>query len=287
MHTTIKLSAEQGIESMNNPLEGLLREGARRLLEQAVAQEVDEYIGRYSHEKDEEGHRMVVRNGSLPGRELVTGVGPGKVKQPRVHDRREGQQFSSQILPKYMRRVPSVDALIPALYLRGISTGDFSGALEAILGSQVTGLSATNIVRLKEGWEQEYREWEHRDLSGKEYVYIWVDGIYFNVRLSNDRPCILVVMGATAQGTKELLAVHDGERESELSWSEVIRNLKRQGLAQAPKLAVGDGALGFWRVTVDNFNWLCDIATFNFFIFQSDLHSCYHANFRFSATQHQ
>ena len=241
MHTTINLGAEQGIESPQNPLEGLLREGARRLLEQAIGQEVDEYIGRHCGEKDEDGHRTVVRNGSLPERELVTGVGPVKVKQPRVDDRRDGEQFSSQILPKYMRRVPSVDALIPALYLRGISTGDFGGALEAILGPQVTGLSATNIVRLKEGWEQEYRDWEQRDLSDKEYVYIWVDGIYFNVRLSTDRPCILVVMGATADGTKELVAVHDGERESELSWSEVIHDLKRRGLSRAPKVAVGDG----------------------------------------------
>jgi transposase-like protein len=247
MHTTINLGAEQGIESPQNPLEGLLREGARRLLEQAIGQEVDEYIGRHSEQKDKEGHRMVIRNGSLPERELVTGLGPVTVKQPRVHDRREGQQFSSQILPKYMRRVPSVDALIPALYLRGISTGDFSGALEAILGPQAAGLSATNIVRLKEGWEQDYRTWEQRDLGEKEYVYIWVDGVYFNVRLSADRPCILVVMGATREGKKELIAVHDGERESELSWSEVIHDLKRRGLSRAPKVAVGDGALGFWK----------------------------------------
>jgi transposase-like protein len=140
-----------------------------------------------------------------------------------------------------------VDALIPALYLRGVSTGDFTEALEAILGPQAGGLSATNIVRLKEGWEQEYREWQQRDLSEKDYVYIWVDGVYFNVRLSSDRPCILVVMGATAKGVKELLAVHDGERESELSWTEVIRELQRRGISRAPKLAVGDGALGFWK----------------------------------------
>jgi transposase-like protein len=242
-----KLAEDQAGVPVENVLEGLLREGARRLLEQAIALEVDEYITRHAHETDEEGHRMVVRNGSLPERELLTGIGRVKVKQPRVHDRRDGEQFSSQILPRYMRRVPSVDALIPALYLRGISTGDFTEALEAILGPQAGGLSATNIVRLKEGWEQEYREWERRDLSDKEYVYIWVDGIYFNVRLSADRPCILVVMGATAEGTKELIAVHDGERESELSWSEVIHDLKKRGFSRAPKLAVGDGALGFWK----------------------------------------
>ena len=247
MHRTINLTEDQGHLPAISPLEGVLREGARKLLEQAVSQEVDEYIDRHGNEKDERGHRMVVRNGSLPERELVTGIGPVKVKQPRIRDRREGELFSSQILPKYMRRVPSVDALIPALYLRGISTGDFSEALEAILGPQAGGLSATNIVRLKEGWQQEYREWEQRDLSAKEYVYIWVDGIYFNVRLTDDRPCILVVMGATLEGEKELIAVHDGERESELSWSEVLRDLQHRGLTRAPKLAVGDGALGFWK----------------------------------------
>ena len=246
MQGNVKMSGEQLLADGKNHLEEFLREGARRLLQEAIGHEVDEYIGTHAHEKDEWGHRMVVRNGSLPERELLTGIGPVAIKQPRVRDRREDHEFTSRILPKYMRRVPSVDALIPALYLRGISTGDFTDALESILGPQAGGLSATNIVRLKEGWQEEYREWAQRDLSLKHYVYVWVDGIYFNVRLSSDRPCILVVMGATATGNKELIAVHDGERESELSWSEVLNDLKRRGLKRAPKLAVGDGALGFW-----------------------------------------
>ena len=227
-------------------LEEFLREGARRMLQQAIGNEVDEYIAAHTEEKDEEGHRMVVKNGSLPERELLTGIGSVAVNQPRVYDRREDHEFSSAILPKYMRRVPSVDALIPALYLRGISTGDFTEALAAILGPQATGLSATNIVRLKEGWQEEYEAWKQRDLSENHYVYLWVDGIYFNVRLSEDRPCLLVVMGATEQGNKELVAIQDGERESELSWRELLCDLKARGLQRPPKLAVGDGALGFW-----------------------------------------
>jgi len=246
MQSIVRTSGEQLLAEGKNHLETLLQEGARRLLQQAIGHEVDEYIASHAHVQDERGHRMVVRNGSLPERKLVTGIGPVAVKQPRVHDRREDQEFSSRILPKYMRRVPSVDALIPALYLRGISTGDFTDALEAILGPQAGGLSATNIVRLKEGWGEEYREWTQRDLSLKHYVYLWADGIYFNVRLSADRPCILVLMGATADGSKELVAVHDGERESELSWREVLGDLKRRGLNRGPELAVGDGALGFW-----------------------------------------
>jgi putative transposase len=246
MQSMVSLVENQPSLEGKSHLEDLLREGARQLLQQAIGNEVDEYISAHREHKDDAGHRMVVRNGSLPERELVTGVGPVKVKQPRVHDRREDQEFSSSILPKYMRRVPSIDALIPALYLRGISTGDFTDALEAILGPQAAGLSATNIVRLKEGWLEEYQAWEQRDLSQKHYPYIWVDGIYFNVRLGQDRPCILVVMGATEAGKKELVAIHDGERESELSWKDVLNDLKARGLQQAPKLAVGDGALGFW-----------------------------------------
>jgi transposase-like protein len=152
-----------------------------------------------------------------------------------------------------MRRIPSIDALIPALYLRGVSTGDFTEALEAILGPQARGLSATNIVRLKEGWRQDYEKWRSRDLSGKHYVYIWADGIYFNVRLEDDRTCILVVMGATSDGRKELLAVHDGYRESKLSWLELLRDLKRHGLTSVPALAVGDGGLGFWAALREEF----------------------------------
>ena len=231
---------------VKSALEEILREGARRMLEMAVEGEVAEYVERHAGRRDEAGHRLVVRNGHMPQRELVTGIGPVKVRQPRVNDRRPGKRFTSRILPRYMRRVPSIDALIPCLYLKGISTGDFSEALEAILGPHAKGLSATNIVRLKEVWRQDYEQWRKRDLRGKRYVYLWVDGIHFNVRLDDERSCILVVIGATRDGKKELLAVHDGFRESKLSWQEVLRDLKSRGLEAAPALATGDGALGFW-----------------------------------------
>jgi transposase-like protein len=234
-------------------LEEVLQSGAQRLLASAIEHEVAMYIERHAGERDESGRRLVVRNGHQPERDLVTGIGPISVRQPRVHDRRPGEEFSSQILPKYMRRVPSIDALIPCLYLKGISTGDFGEALEAILGPQAKGLSATNIVRLKEVWKQEYEAWRQQDLSDKHYVYIWVDGIHFNVRLDDERSCILVIMGATREGQKELLAVHDGYRESKLSWQEVLRDLKKRGLRDLPALATGDGALGFWAAAAEEF----------------------------------
>jgi len=227
-------------------LEDVIRAGAHRMLQTAVEMEVAEYIQRFSGITDGAGHRKVVRNGWKREREIQTGIGPIKVRQPRVEDRRPGEGFTSRILPPYMRRVPSVDALIPALYLHGVSTGDFGEALSAILGPQAQGLSATNIVRLKEGWTQEYQAWQKRDLSTKHYVYVWADGVYFNVRLEDDRTCILVLIGATADGDKELLAVYDGYRESKASWKEVLKDLKRRGLKRAPLLATGDGALGFW-----------------------------------------
>jgi transposase-like protein len=224
------------------------------MLQRAIENEVAEYLEMSAHLRDEKGRRMVVRNGLMPERELVTGIGKIKVRQPRVRDRRGEAQFTSRILPPYMRRVPSVDALIPALYLRGVSTGDFGEALEAILGPQAAGLSATNIVRLKEVWKQDYEAWRQRDLRGKRYVYVWADGIYFNVRLDDERACILVLIGATADGTKELLAVHDGYRESKLSWVEMLRNLKSRGLTHVPAVAVGDGALGFWAALREEFS---------------------------------
>ena len=226
-------------------LEQLLSEGARKLLQAAIENEVSEYLQSQSNRRGESGERSAVRNGYLPERDLVTGVGPVKIRQPRVRHR-DGGSFSSEILPKYMRRVPSIDALIPALYLKGISSGDFTEALSAILGDKAAGLSATNIVRLKAGWEEEYKAWCQRDLSTKRYVYWWADGIYFNVRLDEERSCVLVLIGALEVGTKELLAVVDGYRESTQSWRELLQQLKRQGLSTAPKLAIGDGALGFW-----------------------------------------
>ena len=251
--TTHPAAEDQSGIAVNSALEEILRTGARQMLETAIESEVADYISRFTEVVDDQGHRMVVRNGHLPERDLVTGVGPIAVRQPRVNDRRLGQKFTSQILPPFLRRLPSIDALIPCLYLKGISTGDFSEALEAILGPQAVGLSATNIVRLKECWKQDYEAWRQRDLHGKHYVYIWVDGIHFNVRLDDERSCILVVMGATEDGKKELLAVQDGYRESKLAWQEVLRELKNRGLQKLPALATGDGALGFWAAAAEEF----------------------------------
>ncbi len=226
-------------------LEEIARRGAIQMLQAALIAEADEFCRKFP-EVDEHGHRVVVKNGYMPEREVVSGIGPLPVKKPRVRDRSGQHSFTSKILPPFMRRVPSIDALIPVLYLKGVSTGDFSEALAAILGPNAAGLSASNIVRLKEGWQKEYETWAKRDLSRKRYVYMWADGIYFNVRLDKERPCILVIMGATASGKKELIAVWDGLRESKMSWQTVLRDLKQRGLTASPKLAVGDGALGFW-----------------------------------------
>ena len=240
---------KQVVEEPKSVLEQIIQEGARKLLQAAIEHEIAEYIERCTHIKDDKGHRMVVRNGRLPERLLVTGVGPLKVRQPRVHDKREGESFTSSILPRYMRRVPTVDKLLPVLYLKGISTGDMASALESILGPQAPGLSATNVVRLKRIWETEYKDWAHRDLTGKRYVYFWVDGIHFNVRLEEpdtNKMCFLVIMGALENGKKELVAILDGYRESKSSWLELLLNIKQRGLTEGPKLAIGDGGLGFW-----------------------------------------
>ena len=232
-------------------LEQIAREGARRMLAMALENEITEFIQKHKSLVDENGKQVVVRNGYHDDREIVTGLGPVSIRQPRLDDRKIGkysndERFSSKILPRYLRRIPSIDNLIPVLYLKGISTNDFPKALSSILGEGVKGLSAANIVRLKQGWENEYREWSRRDLSDKKYVYFWVDGIYFNVRLDSERSCILVIMGADEDGNKELIAVSDGYRESKTAWRELLLNLKGRGLEMGPNLAVGDGALGFW-----------------------------------------
>jgi transposase-like protein len=229
----------------NDPLQEILRDGARKILQTAIENEVNEYLAVLKNQRDSLNRQIATRNGYLPKRTIDTGLGPIPVQQPRVRHR-DGGKFTSAILPPYLKRTRSIDALIPALYLKGISTSDFPAALEAILGKEVKGLSSTNIVRLKECWEQEYRDWLKKDLSEKTYVYIWADGVYFNVRLGDERPCVLVIIGALENGKKEILAIHDGQRESKISWKEVIQNLKSRGLKKAPKLAVGDGALGFW-----------------------------------------
>jgi len=230
----------------NGALEDVCRRGAQQMLAHAMENEVSEYIRQRAHERDENGRQVVVRNGYHRQRALTTGVGSLAIEQPRVHDKSGRQKFTSSILPKYMRRVPSIDVLIPVLYLKGISTGDFTTALEAILGPAAPGLSAANITRLKQVWETEYHEWRTRSLKGKRYVYWWVDGIYFNVRLDDERQCMLVIIGATENGTKELIAVCDGFRESKQSWLDVFTLLKNQGLEGYPALAIGDGGLGFW-----------------------------------------
>jgi transposase-like protein len=232
----------------------ILRDGAQRMLAAAIADEVGEYIAAHAEQRDASGHRLVVRNGHLPQRTIGTGIGPVEVRQPRVNDKRIDEngrriRFTSRILPPYLRRTRSIDELIPWLYLKGISTGDFGEALQALLGPDAVGLSATNVVRLKASWQQEWKDWDKRSLAGKHYVYVWADGIHFNVRLEdkgNQGQCILVLMGATAEGKKELIALAEGYRESEQSWKELLLSVKVRGLAAAPKLAIGDGALGFW-----------------------------------------
>ncbi len=228
----------------------ILREGAQTLLVQAVEAEVAEWIDRHASLKDENGHQQVVRNGRLPKRKITTGIGQIEIQQPRVHDRRDAgtaEKFTSQILPPYLRKTKSIEELIPWLYLKGISTGDFGEALQSLLGRDVPGLSASTITRLKSTWESDYRDWSKRSLKGKQYVYVWADGVHFNIRLEEDRQCILVLMGATAGGQKELIAISDGYRESAQSWKELLLDVKTRGLDVDPKLATGDGALGFWK----------------------------------------
>jgi transposase-like protein len=244
---TIQLNPEEQASSVcRSLLEETLRQGAQELLARAIEGEVEEYLLKHARERDEGGHRLVVRNGRLPERTIQSGIGPIGVKVARVNDRREGRRFSSAILPPYLRKVPSLENLIPTLYLMGVSTSDMERALEALLGPGARGLSATTVVRLKEVWQEEFGDWKKRDLSDKHYVYLWVDGIYFNVRLDEARPCVLVAVGALADGTKELVAIEDGERESKLSWAGLLRDLKQRGLKEPPKLAIGDGSLGFW-----------------------------------------
>lgn len=238
-------------------LTDVLRDGAQQLLAQAVEAEVASWIEFHKQLVDENGHRMIVRNGHMPTRSIVTGVGSVAVTQPRVHDRRpedaggeDGrtvERFRSKILPPYLRKTKSMEELIPWLYLKGVSTGDFTEALRALLGPQATGLSATTITRLITTWQADHEAWNKRSLEGKQYVYVWADGVHFNVRLEEDRQCILVLMGATPEGKKELIAVADGYRESEQSWRQLLLDCKQRGMKIDPKLATGDGALGFWK----------------------------------------
>jgi len=231
-------------------LDELARQGAQRMLMTALKWEADGYVERHRGDRDEHGHALVVRNGRACTRKVTLGTGTVELQAPRVNDRRceeqgRRQRFTSHILPPYMRRSPKVAEVLPILYLRGLATGDFRPALEALLGVDAAGLSPTTITRLTAGWATEYQAFTQRELSGREYVYVWVDGVHFNIRLEDDRLCTLVMIGAKPNGEKELLAVEDGFRESAESWKTVLRELKRRGMV-APVVAVGDGALGFW-----------------------------------------
>ena len=239
--------------SFDDPLTEVLRNGARALLAQAVEAEVAEFLGKHAELKTEDGQQRVVRHGHLPEREVMTGIGPVAVRQPRVRDRGaaadavERIRFTPTILPPYARRSKSLEVLLPILYLKGISTGDFEEALSALLGKDAPGLSASTISRLKEFWTDEHNRWKRRDLSARRYVYVWADGIYLQARLEDEKQCILVLIGATPEGKKELIGFTDGARESAQDWRELLLDLKARGLTSAPKLAVADGGLGFWK----------------------------------------
>ena len=236
---------------VDDPITDILRQGARRLISAALEAEIETFLKQYKQIADDQGGQRIVRNGYLPEREIQTGIGQVPVKVPRIRDRHPESQdgrirFASSIIPPYLRRSKSIETLLPWLYLKGVSTGDFTDALAALLGKDAPGLSATTISRLKMIWKDEYKQWLQRDLSDKHYVYFWADGIYCNVRM-DDKQCLLVIIGATEDGHKELVALEGGFRESEQSWLELLVDLNRRGLKVAPELAVGDGALGFWK----------------------------------------
>jgi putative transposase len=244
----IKL-AQPGVST--DCLTEILRSGARMLLTQAIEAEVAEFLAKHADLKTDTGQHRVVRHGHLPEREIMTGIGPVAVRQPRVRDRAaaEGERirYSPAILPLYARRSKSLEVLIPVLYLKGISTGDFADALAALVGKEAPGLSASTIARLKEVWSEEHARWQKRDLSAKRYVYCWADGIYLEARLEEQAQCILVIIGATLEGKKEIVGFTDGRRESAQSWRDLLLDLKRRGLRMPPEIAVADGALGFWK----------------------------------------
>ena len=236
-------------------LDGIAREGARRMLLAALETEVAAYLEAHAAERDGDGHALVVRNGKGRTRHVTVGSGTIAVNAPRVNDRRvdiNGQRckFTSRILPPYMRRSPKVAEVLPVLYLRGLSTGDFREALAGLLGKDAAGLSATNIARLTNEWEAEHRTFQQRSLADRDYIYVWVDGVHFNVRLEDDRLCTLAMIGVRPDGTKELITVEDSYRESAESWKTVLRDLKRRGM-RAAVVAVGDGALGVWAAVRD------------------------------------
>ena len=245
--------------SIIDPLTEIARDGARRMLMAALKAEADSFVAQFSEDLLADGRQRVVRHGAGPERVIQTGIGPIDVRRQKVRDRATDLpvdakiRFTSNILPKWARRSKSLDALLPALYLRGISTGDFQEALSAILGADAPNLTPGVISRLTAGWQEEYDRWQHRDLSARRYVYIWADGVYLQARMEPEAECILVIIGATPEGRKELLGFHVGVRESAQSWRELLIDLKARGLAAAPEAAVGDGALGFWKAVDEVF----------------------------------
>jgi putative transposase len=250
-------TAEQTTNELRLDLDAIVREGARRMLAAALEAEVDDYLAAHAAERDEGGRRLVVRNGHARQREVTTGAGPVAVRAPRINDRRVDPvtggrvRFRSVILPPWCRKSPKVAEVLPLLYLHGLSTGDFVPALEAFFGS-AAGLSAAAVGRLLGAWQADYQAFTSRDLTDRDYVYIWADGVHFRVRLEQARLCCLVIVGVRVDGTKELVAVADGERESTESWAELLRDLRRRGM-RAPVVAVGDGALGLWAALRDIF----------------------------------
>jgi putative transposase len=249
---TVVQLPKPGATLADDPLLAVLREGARRMLTRAVEAEVEAFLAAHAGLADGRGRRRLVRNGHAPERPIQTGIGPLAVSRPRVRDRGDGGsepiRFSSAILPPYLRRTRDIEELLPWLYLKGVSTGQFAEALAALLGPDAPGLSAATVRRLTEAWQEEHARWRKRDLSARRYVYLWADGVHFTPRLDQERQCLLVLIGADASGRKELLAVEDGFRESAQSWRELLLRLRDEnGLALDPALATGDGALGFWR----------------------------------------
>ena len=238
--------------SVDDPLTEIAREGARRMLATALQAEADAFVEQYAEEVLPDGRQRFVRHGYGPERTIQTGIGALKVRRPKVRDRAAGSQsekiqFTSNILPKWARRTRSLDALLPVLYLRGISTGDFQEALAALLGANAPNLSAGVISRLNSQWQADYEHWQRRDLSARRYAYIWADGVYLQARMEPEAECMLVIIGATPEGRKELVGFHVGARESAQSWRELMVDIKARGLANAPEIAVGDGAIGFWK----------------------------------------
>ncbi len=252
MSKHIMMDLEKPEQIIEDHLSELLRVKARGILREALELEMEAFMKEYQSYRLSDGRQRVVRHGYHQDREIQTGIGSVAVKVPRSKDRqstssKERIRFSSKLIPPYLRKSKSIEELIPWLYLKGISTGGFQEALAAILGKGATGLSSASVSRLKSSWYEDWKAWKQRDLSQSHYVYLWVDGVYCNVRMDKDKQCLLVIVGATANGDKELVALEDGYRESEQSWRELLMDLKHRGLTEAPEIAVGDGAMGFWK----------------------------------------